>query len=132
MDYVVPKSIENDIELLNAYDNIYQQCEKLYADCIKLGVPAEDARYCVPSGIKSNITITMNARELRHFFNLRCCKRAQWEIREVAWSMLRHCKSISEAIFDKAGPICFERECPEGDKKCYERTKQSSEQLHLL
>ena len=51
-------------------------------------VPVEDARYVLPNACTTNIMVTMNARELLHFFTLRCCNRAQWEIREVADMML--------------------------------------------
>jgi thymidylate synthase (FAD) len=60
----------------------------------------------------------MNARELRHFFNLRCCSRAQWEIREVATEMLRQARKVAPALFDVSGPTCVEYGyCPEGKMK---------------
>ena len=54
----------------------------------RAGVPAEDARYLLPNAAESKIVITMNVRELLHFFKLRCCNRAQWEIRDMAHRML--------------------------------------------
>ena len=89
-----------------------------YGELEKLGVPAEDARYVLPNGCTTNITITMNARELRHFFELRCCNRAQWEIREMADQMLEICREISPAIFGDAGAACVRGPCPEGAKSC--------------
>ncbi|MCQ2079423.1 MAG: FAD-dependent thymidylate synthase, partial [archaeon] len=83
-----------------------------------MGIPAEDARYVLPNGCTTNITITMNARELMHFFSLRCCMRAQKEIRDMADEMLRQCKSVCPVIFETAGPECVRGPCPEGAKSC--------------
>jgi thymidylate synthase (FAD) len=60
----------------------------------------------------------MNARELMHFFTLRCCTRAQKEIRDMADEMLRQCKEVCPVIFAYAGPACVRGSCPEGEKSC--------------
>ena len=78
----------------------------------------EDARFVLPNACETHITLTMNARELLHFFSLRCCNRAQWEIRDMAREMLRQCKRIAPAIFENAGPGCVRGACPEGAKSC--------------
>ena len=78
----------------------------------------EDARFVLPNACETHITMTMNARELLHFFSLRCCNRAQWEIREMAVEMLRLCKQAAPAIFENAGPGCVSGPCPEGAKTC--------------
>ena len=62
--------------------------------------------------------ITMNARELNHFFNLRCCNRAQWEIRECAEEMLKLVYPIAPHLFKNAGPSCACSACPEGAMSC--------------
>ena len=72
----------------------------------------------LPNACETHITVTMNARELLHFFSLRCCNRAQWEIREMAVEMLRLCKQAAPAIFENAGPGCVSGPCPEGAKTC--------------
>jgi len=60
----------------------------------------------------------MNARELRHFFNLRCCARAQWEIREAATEMLKQARKAAPALFENVGPSCVELGyCLEGKMK---------------
>ena len=76
----------------------------------------EDARFVLPNACETHITVTMNARELLHFFSLRCCNRAQWEIRALATEMLRLCKQVSPVIFESAGPGCVRGACPEGAK----------------
>jgi thymidylate synthase (FAD) len=60
----------------------------------------------------------MNARELRHFYSLRCCKRAQWEINRLAWAMRFLCTSVAPGLFDGSGPGCMTGGCPEGRMSC--------------
>ncbi len=62
--------------------------------------------------------VTMNARSLRNFFRLRCCNRAQWEIRQVARQMLLQCRQAAPHLFAKAGPACLSGPCPEGRMSC--------------
>ena len=84
----------------------------------------EDARYVFPNACETKIVITMNARSLLHFFNVRCCNRAQWEIREMATEMLRECKKIAPALFKKAGPDCVYGKCGEGKMSCKHPRKE--------
>lgn len=63
--------------------------------------------------------VSYNARSLYHFFSLRCCTRAQWEIRSLANQMLKQVKEISPVLFEKAGAPCIaEGYCPEGELSC--------------
>lgn len=79
----------------------------------------EDARYVLPNACESRILVTMNARELLHFFGERLCNRAQWEIREVAGQMLGLLRPVYPGIFGGAGPKCVDRgKCPEGKRGC--------------
>lgn len=78
----------------------------------------EDARYVLPNACETKIMITMNARSLKHFFNVRCCNRAQWEIREMANQMLEQVKEVAPTIFKCAGPSCVSGPCPEGNMSC--------------
>ena len=123
-DFVVPPSIE---EAGEAVRDVYGQfCRALsllvqtYEMLLEAGIPAEDARYVLPNAAKTNLVVTMNARELRHFFSLRCCKRAQWEIRELAEKMLEKVKAVAPALFENAGPGCVSGACPEGEMSCNE------------
>ena len=78
----------------------------------------EDARFVLPNACETRLIVTMNVRELMHFFELRCCMRAQWEIRGLAEEMLRLCKQAAPVLFANAGPGCVRGKCPEGDKSC--------------
>lgn len=96
------------------FDEFMRYAQSLYEDMISAGIPEEDARYVLPNACCTNIVVTMNARELRHFFNLRCCARSQWEIRELADKMLALCKEVAPTIFENAGPSCVATgRCPE-------------------
>lgn len=78
----------------------------------------EDARFVLPGACETRLMMTMNVRELRHFFSLRMCNRAQWEIRALATEMHRLCMEIAPALFADAGPGCLRGACPEGEKCC--------------
>ena len=116
--YVTPPTVSESPDRLVLFNEVMDTIWDAYARLVDAGVPAEDARYLLPNGCTTNITITMNARELLHFFSLRCCERAQWEIREMAEEMLRLCSEVSPTIFAKAGPPCVRGPCPEGKKSC--------------
>ena len=117
-DYVAPRSISENKKAQKIYNDTLKQISDAYQKLLKLDIPKEDARFLLPNAAKTNILITMNARELCHFFNLRCCERSQWEIREMAIEMLRQTKKAAPALFEKAGPFCVESGyCPEGKLK---------------
>lgn len=78
----------------------------------------EDARFVLPGACETRLILTMNARELMHLFHLRCCERAQWEIRAMAKQMLMLCKQRTPLLFRNAGPGCVAGACPEGTKTC--------------
>lgn len=123
--YVTPPTIAADEELLRKYDDMMMNIWDIYSK-FQETVPAEDARYMLPNGCTTNITITMNARELLHFFSLRCCNRAQWEIREMAERMMELCKKASPTIFKDAGAPCVRGPCPEGKMSCGSPKRKSS------
>lgn len=114
-DPVIPDSIKDDKGRLDAFQELMVHIRETYVT-LKSEVPLEDARYVLPNATRTNIIVTMNARELWHFFSLRCCRRAQWEIREMADRMLESCKRVSPIIFSDAGAPCLRGPCPEGDE----------------
>lgn len=110
---VIPNSIRKDQELYGMFLNLIYETQLFYQEAERHGIPKEDARYGTLQGISTTLLVTMNARELRHFFSLRCCNRAQWEIRELADRMLAICKNKCPAIFADAGPGCVNDICHE-------------------
>lgn len=90
----------------------------LYAKLVEGGIPPEDARFVLPNASETKIIVTMNARELHHFFALRLCRRAQWEIREAAMLMFGLAVAQAPLLFEGAGPGCVRGKCPEGEFTC--------------
>ncbi|HIS53001.1 MAG TPA: FAD-dependent thymidylate synthase [Candidatus Onthomonas avicola] len=78
----------------------------------------EDARFVLPNACETKMVVTMNARSLQNFFRLRCCNRAQWEIRALAEEMFKLVYPIAPALFDRSGPPCVAGACTEGKMTC--------------
>ncbi len=78
----------------------------------------EDARFVLPNACDTRIIMTMNVRSLHNFFCLRCCSRAQWEIRELAIAMLKEVREVCPLLFGRAGPSCLYGPCAEGAYSC--------------
>lgn len=122
--YIVPPAIRAlGEEAVCEYERQMTQMQDWYKDWQqRLGAAGEksneDARFVLPGACETRIMLTMNVRELRHFFALRMCNRAQWEIRSLAEKMFEQCASVAPALFRDAGPGCLRGACPEGTKSC--------------
>lgn len=140
--FVTPPEIENNPEAkelflksmndsITAYNNIADILEKKYfAEYINEGMDEksaktkaekkaiEDARFVLPNAAETKMVVTMNARSLHNFFRLRCCNRAQWEIKAVADEMLKLCCEVAPTLFKNAGPACASGTCSEGKMSC--------------
>jgi len=118
-NYVIPPSIGKNKKMKKAYEETMEAIWAHYNKLLKLKIPAEDARYVLPNATCTNIMVTMNARSLLNFFELRCCLHAQWEIRLLANKMLQEVKKVAPLIFKNAGPSCKTKQlCPEKKKNC--------------
>lgn len=125
-DYIIPPLVKEDKELKNIFISFMEQAQEAYNSMVRKlnekGIKGEsanqDARFILPNAAETKIMVTMNARELLHFFRQRCCNRAQWEIRQMAEEMLKLVKKAAPTIFHKAGPGCLYSACPEGDYAC--------------
>ena len=115
---VVPPTIAERSDVLTRFEAQMAAVHRAYVEMVEEGIPAEDARYILPNATETKIIVTMNARELLHFFELRCCERAQWEIRAMAMEMLKLAKAVAPVIFQGAGPGCIAGPCPEGTMTC--------------
>lgn len=134
-DYVIPESIRNNTVARDVYDTLmssiqlgYDTIRKtLIKDFVNDGMDEqaaekkanEDARMVLPNACQTSIIVTMNVRSLFNFFKLRCCNRAQWEIRELAIEMYKLCENVAPDIFRHAGPSCaVTGKCSEGKMTC--------------
>ncbi len=125
-DYIIPPLIKKDKEASKAFEKFMIEAQKAYNAIVtrlnENGIKGEsanqDARFVLPNAAETKIMVTMNARELLHFFRQRCCNRAQWEIRAMAEEMLKLAKNAAPTLFHKAGPGCLYSPCPEGEYTC--------------
>ncbi|VAV84437.1 Thymidylate synthase ThyX [hydrothermal vent metagenome] len=117
-EYVVPDTIAGDDAINTEYREFLKKVHAFYSKMVEAGIPKEDARYLLPNAACTKIIVTMNARELLHFFKLRCCERAQWEIRDMATRMLMLAKEAAPIIFKDGGPSCVPGPCAEGKMTC--------------
>lgn len=102
-----------------AYEETMKAIWDHYNKLLEMNIPAEDARYVLPNATCTNIMVTMNARSLLNFFELRCCLHAQWEIRLLARKMLQEVKKVAPMIFKNTGPSCKTKGiCPEKKRSC--------------
>ena len=128
---VVPASIAAHPVLAARFDEHLAATHSLYRALLAAGIPAEDARFVLPNAATTKLVLTMNARELHHFFALRCCRRAQWEIRDMAREMLRLARKAAPLLFADAGPGCVRGACPEGTMTCGEAAAVRQEYKRL-
>lgn len=133
LGYICPPSIAEDEEARLIFERCLGEIERTYQRILKLlegkGVVGEraheDARFVLPQAAETKIIVTMNCRELLHFFSERCCQRAQWEIRGLANKMLEICKEKLPSVFAEAGPKCVRLGyCPEGRFSCGRRPRK--------
>ena len=108
--YVTPPAMKDDKD----FKDLMQKVQQAYKHLKKRGLQNEDARFVLPNACSTQFIVTMNARSLKNFFTLRCCQRAQWEIRDVANKMLKAVKDVAPILFAKAGPNCLRGPCMEG------------------
>ena len=129
-NFILPPAIEANEQAKALYLDTMEELSRRYTALTDLlmegteGTTAdkkkaiEDARFVLPNGCTTKMMVTMNARSLLNFFRLRCCSRAQWEIRALAEQMLALVKEVCPTVFRYAGPPCVKGGCPEGKMTC--------------
>ena len=116
--FVVPPAVAEDPDALARFNAATAAAFSAYRQLMDSGVAAEDARYLLPNAMETKIVVTMNLRELLHFFEVRCCRRAQWEIQELGLRMLQLVEPTAPYVFMDAGAPCRRGPCPEGAMTC--------------
>lgn len=117
-DYVIPPSVARNPQAKEKYQQVMETIQTGYAELAAM-VDKEDARYVLPNSCHTSIIVTMNCRSLHNFFEHRCCTRAQWEIRRLAWKMLDLARGQAPTLFANAGARCdIDGTCNEGPKSC--------------
>jgi thymidylate synthase (FAD) len=114
---VVPPSVSK--KALDEYLSLVEGASDVYTGLVDRGVPREDARFVLPNATETSLLFTIDGRSLLHFFGVRCCNRAQWEIRALADRMLSEVRREEPALYNSAGPYCYQLGfCPEGRFTC--------------
>jgi len=121
--FYIPKSILES-KHLEKFNNLMVEIQYIYNEMCD--IPSEDKRSVLPNACQTQIITTMNARELIHFFNIRCCQRSQDEIRFIATKMLYLVRQIAPNIFGDAGPNCISGKCPEGKMSCGKQSEMKN------
>lgn len=140
--YIIPPEIEQNEHAKKRFIESMEESKKAYSDIKKIlinehtekfiqqginetsakkkaeKISLEDARYVFPNACETKIVFTMNARSLKNFFGLRCCNRAQWEIRNLAIEMLKILRENYPILFNDFGPPCYKGSCTEGKFTC--------------
>ncbi|SHJ31482.1 FAD-dependent thymidylate synthase [Lutispora thermophila] len=141
-EYIIPPQIEENDEARQLFIDAMKRDQEVYDKLVEIlykenykkyieegktekqaaqmaeKVSIEDARYVFPNACETKIVFTMSARALLNFFRMRCCERAQWEIREMATEMLKKVREVAPILFKNAGPGCLNGPCPEGNMSC--------------
>ncbi len=125
-DFVIPPKIAAVPEARDVFIAAMDSARDAYDRLVEIGLSQgysaetvqEDARFVLPNAAETKIVVTMNSRELRHFFRVRCCRRAQLEINRLAWAMRHLSTAVAPLLFEDTGPGCMTDGCPEGKMTC--------------
>ncbi|HIH88371.1 TPA: FAD-dependent thymidylate synthase [Candidatus Bathyarchaeota archaeon] len=114
---VTPPSVAEKAK--EGFDTFITEASDAYSELVDAGVPREDARFVLPNATETSLLMTMDGGSLMHFFGLRLCSRAQWEVRAMADEMLKQVKAAEPSLFEAVGPYCVQLgRCPEGRFSC--------------
>lgn len=113
----IPEAKKRFLEFMDAAGDAYADIKAILDEAGRKRKSAEDARFCLPNAAETKIVMTMNVRNWRHFFRMRCCNRAQWEVRAMADRIRDLAREQLPVFFDHAGPSCeVTGFCPEAER----------------
>jgi len=132
LKFIVPPEIAKDEQRKKEFLTECLEDFRKYLKLVEEGYSEEDSRFVLPNATETKMIITMNARELLHFYELRTCERAQWEIRNMAKEMLKLAYATAPNLFKDAGPNCLRGPCTEGKYKCKREIPEIKEEFEEL
>lgn len=116
-NHIVPPSVKN--KCLDTYEAIFEKNTNMYNEFKNFGVEEKDLVYFYLSGHMMNVTTTINGRTLQWISRMRCCNKAQWEIRNIANDMVNEAREVSPLFGKYLGATCDSLGyCPEGKESC--------------
>jgi len=117
--FILPPSVKRLPAAEKEFYRVVEEIRGAYKRLVESGIPREDARYLLPNACATQLIMTMNARSLLNFLELRCCRRAQWEINRLAWEIRTLLQKTAPLIFTLSGPSCLTKGvCREGAHSC--------------
>ncbi|MBR1540645.1 MAG: FAD-dependent thymidylate synthase [Clostridia bacterium] len=117
-NYVIPATIKENEKALEVYEKAVQKNREVFEE-FKKEVYEEDLIYFYLGAQMLNVMTTMNSRTLQWISRMRCCNKAQWQIRQIAWGMVNEAKKVAPLLGKGLGPTCMtDRYCGEGKESC--------------
>ncbi len=98
-EFIIPDSIKKNLPAAEMFISAMKQIDEIYKKMLNLDIRKEDARYLLPNACSTEIIMTINARSLKNFFELRLDSHAQWEIRRLAEMMYIKTSCIAPNVF---------------------------------
>jgi thymidylate synthase (FAD) len=98
-EWALPPDVLDDQDATAVWMDFARQVKDAYRALRELGMRKEDARFVLPNAAATRILVTMNFRELLHFFRIRIAPAAQWEIRDVGVLMLELIYPHAPSVF---------------------------------
>ena len=93
--YLIPNT-----EAYVTWQTACMMAETCYFNLLNFGLTPQEARAVLPNSLKTEVVMTANIREWRHFFKLRCSPAAHPQMREVATQALEMCRERIPVLFD--------------------------------
>ena len=100
LTFIRPYFAEEGSKLFDIWKSSMQQAETAYFEMLNCGAKPEDARSVLPNSLKTEFICTMNLREWRHFFRLRCAPAAHPPMREISIPLLHEFQKMIPVLFD--------------------------------
>lgn len=97
---IKPLFWEEDSKEYKIWYDAMLHSEQAYQELIQMGAKPQEARSILPNSLKTEIVVTMNLREWRHFFKLRTASNAHPQMREIACMALEKLKQEIPIVFD--------------------------------
>lgn len=116
-NYVTPVTVKNKAN--DIFQEAIEKNMKMFEEFKDAGVAEEDLIYFYVGAQMLNVVTTMSARTLQWILRLRCCNKAQWQIRFIAQEIARKVSEVAPLIGKGLGPTCItDRYCGEGRECC--------------
>ena len=100
LTFIKPCFFEKGEQKYNIWEISMERAEKTYFNLLSVGCTPEQARSVLPNSIKTEIVMTANLREWRHFLKLRTAQAAHLQMRELTIPLLKELKEKIPVIFD--------------------------------